>query len=137
MFNGVAAMTAPLNKEAKYLLARFNIEEPALVAEVYNPGQGFVLVDHNAQAQMHPVLLEDSSELRGIFDHHPFTATSASMSVATFVETNNWGSCTTIMATKFLQYGIPMSPSMAGLLLGAIVSDTLNFKSPTTTEHDR
>jgi manganese-dependent inorganic pyrophosphatase len=59
------------------------------------------------------------------------------MSTATFVEKQVWGSCATILATKFLQYNVPLMPNVAGLILGAIISDTLNFKSPTTTDQDK
>jgi manganese-dependent inorganic pyrophosphatase len=136
IFRGVAAITAPPNPETKYLLDRFKIVTPALVADVYTKGQGFVLVDHNVQAQMHPVLLDDSDNLRGIIDHHPLTPTSAAMSTATYVETQSWGCGTTILATKFLQYSLPLSPDVAGLMLGAIISDTLNFRASTTTKQD-
>jgi manganese-dependent inorganic pyrophosphatase len=59
------------------------------------------------------------------------------MSTTTYVEKRVWGSCTTILAAKILQYGVPLTPNVAGFLLGAIISDTLNFKGPTTTDQDR
>jgi hypothetical protein len=97
LFDGVAALAAAPNKETEYLFDRFAIETPPLVADVYSPGQvgmlpctlatrwlaqfhrpfgsqGFVLVDHNAQSQIAPVLLNDAGSLKGIFDHHPYTA---------------------------------------------------------------
>ena len=47
------------------------------------------------------------------------------------------GSTCTIVATIFRENQIPIPVELAGLMLGAILSDTLNFHSPTTTEKDR
>ena len=47
------------------------------------------------------------------------------------------GSSSTIVASIFFENGIRPSKKIAGLLCGAIISDTLMFKSPTTTNVDR
>jgi manganese-dependent inorganic pyrophosphatase len=47
------------------------------------------------------------------------------------------GSTATIVATIFRENQIPIPANLAGLLLGAILSDTMNFHSPTTTDRDR
>src|SRR5690606_10226010 len=47
------------------------------------------------------------------------------------------GSTATLVADSFKQEGVALTPELAGLLLSAIISDTLLFRSPTTAEKDR
>ena len=47
------------------------------------------------------------------------------------------GSTTTIVATMFQEHGLMPSEKLAGLMAAAILSDTVLFKSPTCTAHDR
>ena len=47
------------------------------------------------------------------------------------------GSTATIVATIFRENQIPIPENLAGLLLGALLSDTMDFHSPTTTDRDR
>jgi manganese-dependent inorganic pyrophosphatase len=47
------------------------------------------------------------------------------------------GSTSTIVATLFQQYGVPIPGNLAGLLMCGLISDTLNLTSPTTTDVDR
>ena len=92
-----------------------------------------VLVDHNEVAQSVPGL--DQTDILEIIDHHRLAD----------IQTNNpiWfrnepvGSTTTIVAGMFQERGIMPSKKMAGLMVSAIMSDTVMFKSPTCTKKDR
>lgn len=93
----------------------------------------FVLVDHNETKQAIDDI--DSAEIIEIVDHHRIGGfkTASPISITTMVV----GATATIITNKFMEDGIKIDPKLAGLLLGAILSDTMNFKSPTTTILDK
>ncbi|MBR2577927.1 MAG: putative manganese-dependent inorganic diphosphatase [Erysipelotrichaceae bacterium] len=92
----------------------------------------FILVDHNEVKQS----IEDveSAEVIEIVDHHRYGGfiTSSPIVITTMVV----GATATIIANRYFEDKMKLSANMAGLLLGAILSDTMNFMSPTTTELD-
>ena len=91
-----------------------------------------ILVDHNEKKQS----IEDIEfgEVIEIIDHHRLgdLVTNNPITITTRVV----GATATIIAYKYLEEKIELDKNMAGLLLGAILSDTMNFTSPTTTEMD-
>ncbi len=92
-----------------------------------------VLVDHNEIGQSIPGL--DQAELVGIIDHHRLGDVQTGYPV--FMRNEPVGSTTTIVATMFQEHGLMPGEKLAGLMAAAIVSDTVMFKSPTTTPKDR
>jgi len=92
-----------------------------------------VLVDHNEVSQSVPGL--DQAELVGIIDHHRLADVQTGYPV--FMRNEPVGSTTTIVATMFQEQGLLPGEKLAGLMAAAIVSDTVMFKSPTTTPRDR
>ena len=92
-----------------------------------------VLVDHNEVGQSVPGL--EQAELVGIIDHHRLADVQTGYPV--FMRNEPVGSTTTIVATMFQEHGLMPGEKLAGLMAAAIVSDTVMFKSPTTTPRDR
>ena len=92
-----------------------------------------VLVDHNETSQSVPGL--EQAELVGIIDHHRLGDVQTGYPV--FMRNEPVGSSTTIVATMFQEHGLMPGERLAGLMAAAIVSDTVMFKSPTTTPRDR
>ncbi|MBR5111238.1 MAG: putative manganese-dependent inorganic diphosphatase [Clostridia bacterium] len=92
-----------------------------------------VLVDHNEVGQAVPGL--DQAEIVGIIDHHRLADVQTGYPV--FMRNEPVGSSTTIVATMFQEHGLMPGEKLAGLMAAAIVSDTVMFKSPTTTPKDR
>lgn len=91
-----------------------------------------ILVDHNEMRQsVHGI---EHAEIIEIIDHHRIGDISTSRPI-TF-RNEIVGSTATIISKMYLEADIPIKKPMAGLLLGAMISDTLNFKSPTTTNTD-
>lgn len=90
------------------------------------------LVDHNEIKQT----VDDiaSGEVIEIVDHHRFGGFESDNPINITAKTV--GATATIIAEKFIKEKLPLSKNLAGILLGAIVSDTMNFKSPTTTSID-
>lgn len=92
-----------------------------------------ILVDHNEFSQS--VNAVEKGAVLEVIDHHRINDFSTSQPVAFRNETV--GSTATIVATIFRENQIPIPTNLAGLLLGAVLSDTMNFHSPTTTEKDK
>ena len=92
-----------------------------------------VLVDHNEKGQSVPGL--EQAEIAGIIDHHRLGDVETGYPV--FVRNEPVGSSNTIIATMYQEAGLLPGERLAGLMAAAIVSDTVMFKSPTTTPRDR
>lgn len=92
-----------------------------------------ILVDHNEKGQSVEGLNE--AEILEIIDHHRVADVATSSPI--FFRNEPVGSTSTIVANIFFENGIRPSKKTAGLLAGAIISDTLLFKSPTSTNVDR
>ena len=92
-----------------------------------------ILVDHNEFSQS--VRAIDKAEVLEVIDHHRINDFSTKRPVA--FRNEIIGSTATIVATMFRENQIPIPQNLAGLLLGALLSDTMNFHSPTTTDKDR
>ncbi|WP_411679153.1 putative manganese-dependent inorganic diphosphatase [Clostridium thailandense] len=92
-----------------------------------------ILVDHNEKAQsVHG--LEDA-EIIEIIDHHKIGAIETGNPI--YFRNEPVGCTATIVASLFFENGIRPSRKIAGLLCSAIISDTLLFKSPTSTNTDK
>ncbi len=92
-----------------------------------------ILVDHNEYAQSAEGLEE--SEILEIIDHHKLGDISTSMPIS--FRNNPVGSTATIIYSMFRENQVEIPPSISGALLSGILSDTLSFRSPTTTEADQ
>ena len=106
-------------------LARFHLLRPRR--------KNIVLVDHNESSQSVPGL--DQAELIEIIDHHRLADIQTTQPIN--VRNEPVGSTTTIIAEMYQENGVTPSPSMAGLMVSAILSDTVMFKSPTCTQRDK
>lgn len=91
-----------------------------------------VLVDHNEMTQA--VSGADEVTITEILDHHRLGSLSTQQPIL-FIN-DPVGSTCTIIAELFRRDGLAPSPQIAGILMGGIISDTLNLQSPTSTEKD-
>lgn len=96
------------------------------------PRTRLVLVDHNEMSQA----VSGAGEviITEIIDHHRLGSLSTQQPIL-FVN-EPVGSTCTIVADMFRRDGLTPSPSIAGLMMSGIISDTLHLNSPTTTERD-
>ena len=92
-----------------------------------------ILVDHNEFSQS--VNAVEKGKVLEVIDHHRINDFTTSQPVA--FRNEIVGSTATIIATIFRENQMLIPAALAGLLLGAILSDTMNFHSPTTTERDK
>ena len=91
-----------------------------------------VLVDHNEIAQAVPGLNE--AEILEIIDHHRLADIQTIQPIR--MRNEPVGSTTTIIAYMYQEHGVIPSKKLAGLMVSAILSDTVMFKSPTCTKRD-
>lgn len=123
-----ACRAGAINSETKFVLEKFGFSEPILLENA--EGKDLILVDHNEKEQR----IGGEGRILEVLDHHKINFVS-SESLEFFVKPV--GATATILAQKFFSENIALPPNIAGLLLSAILADTVIFGSPTTTETDR
>ena len=131
--NAIAGRVGEINKETKYVLDYFGVEAPRPVTAL-QAGQPVMLVDHNEPAQAAPGL--EQASVRAVVDHHRLGG-SLQTDAPIFIHFEPLGSTATIVAALYGQHDIEMPQQTAGLLLSAIISDTVLFRSPTCTAADK
>jgi manganese-dependent inorganic pyrophosphatase len=129
--NVVPCSAGKLNKETEYVLNYFGVAVPEVLESV-EPKQKLVLVDHNEYGQA--VAGADQAQLIQIVDHHKVGGFQTSEPL--YVRIEPVGSTCTIVTQCYKELGITPEKGIAGILLSAILSDTVIFKSPTCTALD-
>jgi manganese-dependent inorganic pyrophosphatase len=128
--NAVAAIPEAINPETKYVLDYFKVKTPAKLKSI--KGKQVILVDHNEIAQS-PDGIEEA-EVVEILDHHKIGRT---FSNPISFYSKPVGSTATIVAREmFATEKFKITKQLAGILVSAILSDTIVFKSSTTTSED-
>ncbi len=121
-----------LNEETKYALKYFEVEAPKFIEKV-EEGQNVILVDHNEFSQS--VSGIENAKIIAVVDHHRINNFQTSEPL--FYYAQPVGCTATILLELFKANNIEIEPKIAGLMLSAIISDTLLLKSPTTTDKDK
>jgi manganese-dependent inorganic pyrophosphatase len=130
--NVVPCSAGKLNKETEYVLNYFGVAVPEVLESV-EAKQKLILVDHNEYGQA--VAGADQAQLVQIVDHHKVGGFQTAEPL--YVRIEPVGSTCTIVAQAYKEAGLVPEKAMAGILLSAILSDTVIFKSPTCTELDK
>ena len=92
-----------------------------------------ILVDHNEEVQSVEGL--DEAEILEIIDHHNISSLTTKMPIN--FRNMTVGSTNTIIYSIYNESNINIPKNIAGIMLSGIISDTLKFTSPTTTEYDK
>lgn len=100
---------------------------------ISNHKKKVIQVDHNERGQSVDGL--EDAEVLEIIDHHRVADIQTNNPI--YFRNEPVGSTSTIVAKCFFENGIRPSRKAAGLLCGAIISDTLLFRSPTCTPQDQ
>ncbi|GIN88806.1 putative manganese-dependent inorganic pyrophosphatase [Heyndrickxia sporothermodurans] len=121
-----------INGETKYALDYFKMEAPRLVHTVVNEANGVILVDHNERQQS----ADDIEQVKvlEVIDHHRIANFETSDPL--YYRAEPVGCTATILNKMYKENGVEIKKEIAGLMLSAIISDSLLFKSPTCTEQD-
>ena len=121
-----------INEETKYALNYFNVEAPKLIEKV-EEAQKVILVDHNEFTQSVDGI--ENAKILAVVDHHRINNFQTSEPL--FYYAQPVGCTSTVLFELFNTNNIKIEQNIAGLMLSAIISDTLLLKSPTTTDKDK
>ncbi|UTT42723.1 manganese-dependent inorganic pyrophosphatase [Exiguobacterium aurantiacum] len=127
-----AVRLGEVNGETQYALDHFRVKAPRLVERVSDEANSVILVDHNEFQQS----AEDIADVRilEVVDHHRIA--NFQTADALYYRAEPVGCTATILLKLYKEHGVEIAPDMAGLMLSAIISDSLLFKSPTCTDED-
>lgn len=120
-----------INEETKFALKYFGAKEPQLIEKV-EEGQTVIMVDHNEFTQTVDGI--ENAKIDTVIDHHRINNFKTSEPL--FYYAQPVGCTSTLLYELYTLNNVKIEPQMAGLMLSAIISDTLLLKSPTTTEKD-
>lgn len=121
-----------VNGETEFALERFGFEAPRLVETVAGEAKEVILVDHNERQQS--VSDIDQVRVAEVIDHHRIANFETSGPL--YYRAEPVGCTATILNKMYKENGVAVPANIAGLMLSAIISDSLLFKSPTCTEQD-
>jgi manganese-dependent inorganic pyrophosphatase len=122
---------ADLNPESKVVLGKFNLTAPEELTDA--AGKDVALVDFSDIAQA-PANIGDAN-LIAIVDHHKIGDITTGSPILFY---NKPVGCTcTVLFEMYKNNNVELPKDIAGGMLCAILSDTVNFKSPTCTDEDK
>jgi len=126
-----AFVQGKLNPETEYLMKKFNLKTPPLLGDVAGKNIGITDFADTAQG---PKDMKDAN-LVFIVDHHKLGDVSSPSPLEVWMQP--WGCACTILYEMYQYYGVTIPKDLAGGMMGAILSDTVIFKSVTTTDKDK
>lgn len=126
----VAVMPGSPNSETEFVFSKFNVKSPEVLLDAQD--KKLFLVDHNESAQI--IKNHDVNNVLGIIDHHRLDFTNG---MAIEVTIKPWACTNTIIYDMFEKEGLSVPDELKGPMLCAILSDTVIFRSPTTTAKDK
>ncbi|WP_107839616.1 manganese-dependent inorganic pyrophosphatase [Metasolibacillus meyeri] len=127
-----AVRLGDLNNETKFALEKFDFEAPRFISTVAGEAKQVILVDHNEFQQSADGIEE--VQITEVIDHH--RVANFQTADPLYFRAEPVGCTATILNKLFKENNVEIPANIAGLMLSAIVSDTLLFKSPTCTEQD-
>lgn len=131
--NVKACKLGNINKETEFVLNYFRMQEPETIEKV-EEGQKVILVDHNGFSETAEGI--EKANILKVIDHHPVSGSFETPGPIYF-RTEPVGCTQTILYKLYKQNNVEIEKQIAGLMVSAIISDTLLFKSPTCTEEDK
>ncbi len=127
-----AVRLGSVSAETQFVLDAFNTAPPRLVESVAAEAPHVILVDHNER--QHSAIDIDDVTIAEVIDHHRIANFETAGPL--YYRAEPVGCTSTIGFKMFKESGVAVSPQIGGLMLSAIVSDTLLLKSPTCTPED-
>lgn len=122
-----------LNKETQFVLSKWDVSTPELLESI-SAGDQVVVVDTNNPQEVFSNI--NVADIIQIIDHHKLVGGLATISPAD-VTIRRVASTATVMHDLMGDVAENLPKDIAGVMLSCILSDTLAFRSPTTTPHDK
>ncbi|WP_078578113.1 manganese-dependent inorganic pyrophosphatase [Salipaludibacillus agaradhaerens] len=130
--NVEAVRLGEVGAETQYALDEFGVDAPRYVKEVANEVDKVILVDHNERQQSVQDL--DKVQVMEVIDHHRIANFETESPL--YYRAEPVGCTATILNKLYKEHDVSIKKEMAGLMVSAIISDSLLFKSPTCTKED-
>ncbi|WP_028563203.1 manganese-dependent inorganic pyrophosphatase [Paenibacillus pinihumi] len=130
--NVEAVRLGEINGETSFALNYFKVDAPRLVEAVSEEAKEVILVDHNERQQSANDI--DKVTVTEVIDHHRIANFETAGPL--YYRAEPVGCTATILNKLYKENGVAISAPIAGLMLSAIISDSLLFKSPTCTDQD-
>lgn len=127
-----AVRLGAVNDETQFALDTFGVPAPRLVESVADQTSEVILVDHNERQQSAVDIA--AVTVTEVIDHHRIANFETTGPL--YYRCEPVGCTATIVLKMFAEKGISVSRPIAGLMLSAILSDTLLLQSPTCTDED-
>jgi len=122
-----------LNRETEYVLKTLGLEQPPLLEEKLESKTAVAIVDTQNPAELPDGI--SKAAVHSIIDHHKMSGLSTSAPLE--MDVRPLCSTGSILFARAKAAGMKVPKVIAGLLLSCILSDSLEFRSPTTTPLDR
>jgi manganese-dependent inorganic pyrophosphatase len=119
-----------ISAETQFILDRFGAEKPMLKTEY--AGENVYIVDFSDLAQAPKDIMQ--ANILGIVDHHKLGDITTSAPLECWIRPI--GCSNTVIKEMYDYHGVAIPKHIAGMMLCAILSDTVIFKSPTCTRLD-
>ena len=129
--NAKAVRLGNINKETEYVFNYLGIERPELISDV-EEGQNVILVDHNEATQSANNI--SKATILKVVDHHTMNFVAP---YQLYYRAEPVGCTATVLYKMYKEYDVEITKEIATMMLSAIISDTLLFKSPTCTAEDK
>jgi manganese-dependent inorganic pyrophosphatase len=127
-----AVRLGEVNGETQFALDKFGVKAPRLIETAANEAKNVILVDHNERQQS--VSDIDQVKVIEVIDHHRIANFETAGPL--YYRAEPVGCTATILKKLYKENGVTIRKEIAGLMLSAIISDSLLFKSPTCTDED-
>jgi len=131
-YDAEAVRLGEVNSETQYALDYFKIDTPRLVQKVTEETDKVILVDHNERGQSADDI--EGVKVLEVIDHHRIANFETADPL--YYRAEPVGCTATIIKKLYKENNVVIRKDIAGLMLSAIISDSLLFKSPTCTEED-
>lgn len=130
--NAEPARLGIVSKETQFALDHFGVEAPQLIEKVGEDVNDVILVDHNEFQQS----VDNIKDVRiaEVIDHHRISNFETKEPL--YFRAEPVGCTATILNKMYKENDVKVSKNIAGLLVSAIISDSLLLKSPTCTKED-
>jgi manganese-dependent inorganic pyrophosphatase len=126
----IPARLGELSPETQFILDKFGFEAPEL--KMSYAGENVYIVDHTEKTQAPDDI--DEATVVGVVDHHKLGDLTTSTPLECWIRPV--GCSNTIVKMMYDFYGVEIPKAYAGIMMCAILSDTVIFKSPTCTTAD-
>ncbi|MFB4169475.1 manganese-dependent inorganic pyrophosphatase [Virgibacillus sp. JSM 102003] len=131
-FDAEPARLGSVSKETQFALDYFSVDAPQFIEKVDEDVKDVILVDHNEFQQS----VENITDVHisEVIDHHRISNFETKEPL--YFRAEPVGCTATILNKMYKENGVAVTKDIAGLLLSAIISDSLLLKSPTCTKVD-